>query len=392
MEQEPRFLTILPKSSTQYEDLNKLALVLKSNELTGSTPMFQVVHNLIEGLEEQGLLSDDWIVNRYEQGKVIIHKDFLAIQDEFAQLEGATANNMVWNAELATQSFRAYLETETVFQERHNRVYAKGLDRLNAETRTGIETPRETGKDTNQIRVLVAIPSPFDNPNLWQQTLGLPQNYQDKLNPWSKIHECGVILASRLYRDDNPRGHDYFSYAARIVNRGEAPSIADKFIITAKHEGSHGKIDRTVLSLLSISNSNPIDEGFVNAFSGEADPQTPTPITIEELIENPKPASQDMEPDRLAEYKREANYNAGAKFFYSIFEIIKTRENKPEEDTWATITAGMIESAFKLGQISLEETENTKISMFMKRLLTQLDISVDEVKAVYNRLNQPKSV
>jgi len=95
-----------------------------------------------------------------------------------------------------------------------------------------------------------------------------------------------------------------------------------------------------------------------------------------------------MEPDKLADYKREANYIAGTKFFHSLFQLVKTKEGGADETIWSKITAKMFKLALQLKKDNLTGTENQKISIFMKRLIEELGIPFQELQSIYDSLNQ----
>ncbi len=387
---ETKFLTKIPPTCPFYQEVKQAVNVLQS-EVSGSTPIFQIVHGLVGGLEENGMLSpNEWVVRPLNSGKIIVHNDFLETQNLFSELETGEAHNLTWNADLTLQTFQDFMSITLDYRKRHKAIYDEALGLMSTQDRVTVRLfyQGNLANSHDEGLLLVAVPSPFDNPILWKNVFGFSEQQIEKLNTYSKIHECGVILSSKKYRDDKPRGHDYFSYAARAVIKHEVATIQDKFLLTAKHEGSHGIIDETVLSLISVSNSNPIDEGFVNAISGEVKADAYTYLSLQNLLENPKPSLTEMEPDKLADYKREANYIAGTKFFHSLFQLVKTKEGGADETIWSKITAKMFKLALQLKKDNLTGTENQKISIFMKRLIEELGIPFQELQSIYDSLNQ----
>ena len=241
-----------PKREPFYSEVGNSLNRLRQGDVSHN-PLYGIIHGHIGALFEAGKLNHDWISQRVPGGAIIPHRDFLSIQDDFTSIEGENENSSKWNAEMSIESLGKYIGTMRNYRNRHNVFFSEALQQLPTPrlqvVQPLIDKHRNLLTDPDNF-VMVAIPSHFDNPKLWEQ-FGLRGKLLDRIGRWSKINEQGVILASRLHRNDDPRGHDYFAYAAKSVKNGETKTMTDKLLLTAQHEGSHGAIKQRRLRMIA---------------------------------------------------------------------------------------------------------------------------------------------
>lgn len=337
-------------------------------------PLFSVIHGHIGALFKAGKLrSTEWQPKTVSGGVFVPHKDFLRIQDEFATLEG-DGNGVTWNADTCLDAMDKYIGRMQEYRRRHNS-YFRGAQKYLSETQAKIvgDVVQRHSDLTNENDgfLIVAVPSHFDSPKVWED-FNLTDALLKRIPAWAKINERGVILGSRLHRHDNPRGHDYFSYAARAVRSGETQSMTDKLLLTAQHEGSHGITDTTLIDLLKLGSDNPIYEGIVGAL-GEDDRQLRKSPSFRELLDNPL-------PDDVATH-RDTTYYSGARYW----EALRRRLSTVGDDAWPKIMGTSLATAADLSGQSdfMAMNPNTRVSTFLKQIPARLDIQIDDLEKEY---------
>lgn len=183
-------------------------------------PIFELVHGYISALASANQLPiQDWEVRQVKGGRVIAHKDFVNIQNEFSNLEKDGASKLPWDSAKCMEAFQNYIETKTRYRQRHISFFQQSLEKLDEKTReTVLSVSRERFPQlmsASEGMTIIALPSWLDNRELWI-SMGITSNLTTRIPAWVKIYEIGVVLASREHRNDRPQGHDYFSYCGKI--------------------------------------------------------------------------------------------------------------------------------------------------------------------------------
>lgn len=363
-----------PKREPFYSEVGSSLNKLRQGD-PSHNPLYGIIHGHIGALLEAGKLGPDWVPRTVLGGVVVPHRDFLNIQDDFASIEGGDEEKARWNAEMSIDSLGKYIGTMRSFRNRHSAFFKEALLQLPPGQEQIIQPLVEKHKnllaDPNDF-IMVAIPSHFDNPKLWEQ-FGLSGKLLDRIGTWSKINEQGVILASRIHRNDDPRGHDYFSYAARAVKNGETKTMTEKLLLTAQHEGSHGITDALLMDILKLDAYNPIYEGLVGAL-GEDGRYSRSKTPFSQFLENPYPADTNTRMDSA--------YYDGAKFWEATRRIL---QKQGIGKVWPTIISSSLSTALdvKVDQSLMHGNTNTRIAVFLKRMLERLGISMRDLESEY---------
>lgn len=364
-----------PKREPFYGEVGSSLNKLRQGDASHN-PLYGIIHGHVGALLEAGKLSPDWAPHRVLGGVVVPHRDFLNIQDEFASIEGSGGDTSKWNAEMSIDSLGKYIGTMRSYRNRHSTFFRAALLQLPPAQEEIIQPFVDKHKnllaDPNDF-VMVAIPSHFDNPKLWEQ-FGLHGKLLDRIGMWSKINEQGVILASRLHRNDDPRGHDYFSYAARAVRNGETKTMTDKLLLTAQHEGSHGIADALLMDILKLDAYNPIYEGLVGAL-GEDERYSRSKTPFNQFLETPYPVDTNTRMDRA--------YYDGTRFWEATRRILQKRGI---EKVWPTIISTSLSTALDMNrdEALMNGDTNSRISSFLKKIPGKLGISMRDLEAQYD--------
>lgn len=347
-------------------------------------PIFELVHGHISALAKTGKLSDDWVIRQVNGGHVIAHKDFLEIQNEFSSLESGAASKLRWDSTQCMDTFQNYIETKKKYRQHHISLFQQSLEKLDEGTReTVLSVARERFPQlmtASEEMSIVATPSWLDSREPWS-SMGITDSLTDRIPAWVKIYEIGVILASRNHRNDQPQGHDYFSYAARSVVNGEVKEIGQKLSLTAQHEGSHGVVDATLIYVLGVDAYNPIGEGIPGSLGDDGRGAKRTDVTIKQLLENPCPED--------SKTRNETAYVAGSKFWDSVVLLL---ENKglSKDQAWIEIFSSSLKSAT---EISAEkhfksQSKGQRVTRIINEILRKLDITIEQLEPVYQGLNK----
>ncbi len=368
-----------PKQEPYYSEVRGSIQKLKLGDISHN-PIYGLIHGQVGALLEANKLGSEWSSRRVPGGVIVPHRDFIAIQDEFTQLEGDRADLPKWNAEMSLDAITKYLSTMRKYRERHNAFFTQALPKIPAPQLDIVQNRLKHHQDLLDDKrdfVMVAIPSHFDNQKLWE-SLGISGDLLKRIGPWSKINEQGVILASRKYRDDNPRGHDYFSYALREVIAGRAKSISEVLSQrTGKHEGSHGITDALFMDLLNIDAYNPVYEGFVGAL-GEDGREKRYKNTFEEFIGNPSPADSKKRMDN--------GYYGGAKYWTALKNIL---EQRGVEIPWVTLIGNglMLSAELSANKQLMKEEPNKRVFVFLNELPKKLSIDMPDLQKEFDAIN-----
>lgn len=359
--------------------------IMHLNDGDGSDfPVFELLHGHISALASAGKLSGDWEIIQVNGGRVIAHRDFLKIQDEFIDLEKGEASKLRWDSAQCKDAFRVYIEKMKEYRQRHISLFQQCLNQLDEETRSAVlsianDRFTQLASVPEDISI-VALPSWLDNPKLWT-SMGITSSLTDRIPPWAKIHGLGVVFASRKHRDDKPYGYDYFSYAARCVVNGEVDKIGKKLSLTAQHEGSHGIVDAILIYLLGIDAYNPIGEGIPGSLGDDGRGLKHTDITFKQLLENPCP-----EDNRS---RSESAYIAGPKFWDSVVLLLQNR-GLTKDQAWVEIFSSSLKSAIEMTAEKNFKSQNKgkKVARLIEKIIGKLEITFEELESVYESLNQ----
>lgn len=371
-----------PNIAPFYDEVKRSFQHIKEGDISDN-PLFEIIHGYVAAQAKADKLTEVWKVVSVNGGLIVAHQDFLDIQNQFYELEKSNGNNSQWNETLCLEAFEKYIGTVVNFRQRHISYFNQALTSLDENTRKKVldiaqkQFPHLLQSATEDM-VIVAIPSQFDNPQLWSD-FGFSNGLLKRIPSWAKIHESGVVLGSRLHRDDKLRGHDYFSYAARAVRTGEIPLMDDKLVLTGQHEGSHSITDALLIHLLKIGSDNPIYEGIPGALGKDERESKHTKISFEQLLIDPCPETS---------ARSETVYVAGAKYWASLVKIMQSR-GVNEEEIWARVLGNSLRTAIDLSEGKNFDNlrQGEKVSKFLSQLPTTLEIELSEMEKMYNSLN-----
>lgn len=374
-----------PAIAPFYDEVKRSLQHIKEGDISDN-PLFEIIHGNISAQAKADKLTDGWKVIPVSGGLIVAHRDFLDIQNQFFELEKSNDNNPLWNESLCLAAFEKYIGAVVNFRQRHIGYFNQALATLDKNKRKKVSDitqnkfPHMLQIATDDM-VIVAIPSQFDNPQLWSN-FGFTNGLLGRIPSWAKIHESGVILGSRLHRDDKPRGHDYFSYAARSVRTGETPQMDEKLVLTGQHEGSHSITDALLIHLLKIASDNPIYEGIPGALGKDERETKYTKVPYRKLLDDPCPETTE---------RSETVYVAGAKYWASLVKIMQSRRFS-EEESWAKIIGNSLAIAVDLSEDPgiNDLSQSGRVSNFLKQLPATLNIELSEMETVYNSLNVQK--
>lgn len=347
-------------------------------------PIFELVHGHVSAIASAGNLPvHDWEIKQVNGGRIVAHRDFLNIQNEFSSLELPETAKLAWDSDRCMDAFQDYIEKKTEFRRRHISLFQQGLKNLDEKSRQIVLlTAQErfpqlmTASDDMSI---VAMPSWLDNHELWAG-MGITTELTSRIPSWVKIYEIGVVLASRDYRDDKPKGHDYFSYAARAAVKGEVHEVSQKLSLTAQHEGSHGIVDATLIYLLGVDAYNPVGEGIPGSLGDDGRGLKHTNITLQQLLDNPCPEGSNL--------KNETAYVAGSKLWDSVIAILQQR-GLLKDDAWAEVFRASLESAVKLSSDDKFKSQEKKIKVasLIQATIKSMNITIEQIEPIYQSLN-----
>lgn len=369
-----------PKFEPYYSEV-KVALRDLHHGDASDNPLFSVIHGHIGALFRAGKLrGTEWQPQTVSGGVFVPHKDFLRMQDEFATLEGVD-NGITWNADTCLAAMDKYIGRMQAYRRKHNSYFRdakKYLSETQAKIVGDVVQRHSDLINENDGFLVVALPSHFDSPKVWED-FNFIGALLDRIPAWAKINERGVILGSRLHRHDKPRGHDYFSYAARAVRAGETQSMTDKLLLNAQHEGSHGITDTTLIELLKLGSDNPIYEGIAGAL-GEDGRQLRKSPSFRDLLDNPLPYD-------VATH-RDTTYYSGARYW----DALRRRLSNVGDDAWPKIMGISLATAADLSGQSdfMTMNSNTRVSTFLKLVPARLDIQIDDLEKEYELIASGK--
>lgn len=371
-----------PKAEPYYSEVRHSIDQLRQGD-PSHNPLYGIIHGHIGALAEKGGLGSDWITRRVSGGVVVPHKDFLRIQDEFTTLENESENSIPWNANLSLEALGSYIGRMQKYRSRHRSFFQDGLRQLTEKQSAVIQQRLQNHKnlisDTDNF-IMVALPSHLDNPKLWE-TFNLRGSILDRIGPLSKINEQGVILASRAHRNDNPRGHDYFSYAAKAVRNGEAKTMSDKLMLTAQHEGSHGITDALLIDLLKLDAYNPVYEGLAGAL-GEDGRETKPSIAFAQFLKTPYPADSKQRMDNA--------YYSGSRYWESLRRVLQKRDQT--DQVWSTIFGIALGAAVDINNKPklMSADAGSRISKFLLEVPNRLGVNMGDLETEYNAIAENK--
>lgn len=348
---------------------------------------------------EGQLREPTWHVIETEFGTVVLHEDFLAMQDELGALIRQYDPNREWNRNRATETIRQYQEQLGAGRKRHMQILTQALRSphldLN-ETSAVMQWIQRTPENFKEQEHLLnaGLPHFEDNDQLYIHPVhgfGIPVHYlreeqarrtcdatnQDTTGLWTyhpmmKITQYGGILASRkkrgLVEQDNALSyptsvgtHDYFAYAYGEVLAGKAASIEKQCINTARHEGlGHGTIDYILEEILQTRQGRyTIRKSFAGALGNDGREHQQTAITFDVFFEQP------TSDDNQRQY--EIGYIAGPRFMRAVVELYAEEQRGEElteanlDEVWADITALSFKTALAIEQEWSTESNHERV-------------------------------
>lgn len=368
-----------PQKEPFYTEVKSALLNLDQGD-SSDNPLFQVIHGYIGAMFEAGKLDDNWNAIHVNGGTLVLHKDFLKIQDNFSSLEDTVTRRIKWSAEKSVDALAKYISRMQGYRKKQISYFnsaIKLIPQVYLDKLQPLITNNQNLLKNEGNYLMVGIPSHFDNPELWE-SFNLKGQILDRIPTWAKVNERGVILASEIHRLDEPRGHDYFSYAARAVRDNEIENMSQKLLLTAQHEGSHGITDTIIINLLNLGSDNPIYEGIVGALGEDKRERKPSP-SFEELIGNPCPKD--------VKIRQETTYYSGARYWESVRQIVSKRfENNSQ--VWPEIFKSVLCLGVDLScdKVFMDLNENERVSIFLKKLPQKLNIEVLELENTYKSI------
>lgn len=362
-----------PRSEPSYSEVKGALDDLRHGDVSDN-PLFSIIHGHVGALYKSNKLDGSrWKPLLVPGGVFIPHQDFLNIQNDFASLEG-NDNGVIWNSETCLDTMGKYIGRMQQYRQRHNTFYKESQKYLTEDQARKVDEIKQRHSDLlneNDGFVLVAMPSHIDNPKLWED-FNIAGTMLDRIPAWAKISERGVILGSRLLRHDDPRGHDYFSYAARAVRSGETKNMTDKLMLTAQHEGSHGITDTTLIDLLKLGSDNPIYEGLVGAL-GEDERERKKSPSFSDLLSNPQPTDIST--------RRDTTYYSGARYWKSLYRILAKTNDNP----WPAIMGSSLGVAADLSNKHdlMSKDSSMRISSLLHEVPVRLGIEIKDLEKEY---------
>jgi hypothetical protein len=355
---------------------------INNGDLSSNPIQERMVEYANQLYETKKLPLNDWIVVEDKSSRILIHKQFNSIQDRMAKLSPDI--KLPWNSKKALCALKKYIPYKQKARKKHLRLFKKAYNTLSETEKNKLGVLiGDIPLNRNTIPTsLICIPYYADNKSLWQKS-GLKHNHINRIPPYAKIHESGVIFASQACRNKQIRRHDYFSYAAEEVQNGKADNIENKLIQTAKHEGSHGPLDEIIPIALRISDTCTIPEGIAGSLGNDGRDQKHTAISIYELINNPCNSNN-------GRTSYELNYICAPKLFSSIVkELIRSKKAKNVQQAWQMIFTQSLRTVTNITDNKKFKrlNENSKTSVFYKEFINKLDIEIDNLEKQYEKLN-----
>lgn len=351
----------------------------------GSNPPVEIVYGYYSTLAVAGRLHKQaWEVNKYKNTVIALHKEFLDIQDDFYKFEPTVPKGVVWNSKKASEALRKYVDIKTLYRNKHIRLFQKALERLTTNEVSEINKmikDKKVNRLSNTVPALIGVPWYSDYPNVWLDT-GLSKGAIEKIASYAKINECGIVYASRIHRHDMPEGHDYFSYALRLVNNGIANTVQKALFLTAQHEGAHGPTDEIVQILLNTTDGACIYEGLAGSLGEDGKDRIKTKTDFSELVANPMVFNNPQS-------KQERIYHFGAKYYSSLTLCLCKQKNITREGAWIEIMRALISLALRLSKDKHYKklVENDKVSKVLTQLPNMLGIPFESLEKAYFALN-----
>lgn len=364
-----------PHVTPFYEEVSSAIHKLRNGDAS-SNPLAEIIHGHVGALERKQQLGNEWLRYRVPGGLIVAHVDFLTIQDEFTHLEQGKGEQIPWNATMSLEILGKAIGAGKQYRQRHNQYFGNALKLLSSNKVSRLNELIEHHKHMmdNGDELLVALPSHLDSPKLWE-SFNLKGKILDRIPAWAKVYEHGLILASRQYRDDNPRGHDYFSYDARAVRLGEEPDMTTKPVKTWQHERSHGISDALLIDLLKLDTQNPIYEGLPGALGEDGRERKKSP-SFSELLTNPYPNDVAV--------RRDTAYYSGARYWEALRRVVSKSQQQP----WPVIISEALGLAVDMnGKPEIMSIDsNSKIARFLTELPSRLQIDIADVEKEYKEI------
>lgn len=363
-----------------YKTLISSGVTKLNQHIEDTNAVFELVHAHYSYLAYTNQLSNStWNIIDFKDKRLILHKEFLTTQDNFANYENSQLD---WSAKDAKKILKQYLMVKEKFRIRHLKIFNAAVKHTEVKTKRLVRkhlSTKHVNRMYKKIHTLVGIPSHLDAPELYT-ILGISKSLIVKIAPYAKIHECGIIMSSRLHRNDTPRGHDYFSYAARTSSTKN--EISRKLKLTAAHEGSHGALDEILIYMLAIPHNSMIYEGIPGSLGNDGRDRQRTEIKFLDLINKPHNQSNNN-------LRKELFYNAGPKFFSTLVLDLQKRLKLSKHNAWVTIFATSLETAMDLRQLKgfTQMRTNKKISLFLKGLISNMGCEINDLTKLYDSLN-----
>lgn len=343
-----------------------------------------------------------------EGGLIIIHSDFLAIQNEWANIETDEKIRAIpWSSQHALKALKRQLILKKQQRRRHNDILNAALNLLNQEKRKEVQKtmknlPARFSPKAIENLVLVALPSIYDNPELYRMIYNNNALFEIMVKlfnktPWFKVDESGIILASKQYRDDDldidedgsPHGHDFFSWVADKT-QGDVAEMISFSDETGNHEGDHWIIDVWLNMVMDAGETcNWISEGLVNALTEREQPSIIEPDCFFDLNTYFNKFSS-LGQQKLIHFKHELIYNAGALCWESIRKLVEEKMHIEKKEAWSYIFKAFLEAGLKIKNATQFHNQHDVEHFVFISVLNLLEIQTDEFKQKYLTINQKR--
>lgn len=294
---------------------------------------------------------------------VFIADSYLKIVDQWKEFEPDMKEDL--DRGKAIQLFSSYANDHRDARMRHERIFTGVLACLDSEEKYLVDTLlRNFDKEKPPIS-LVILPAPGEDEFIWENFLGLDQvKAFTALTTYYKIHEHGLVLGSKLYRDDDRdgRGHDFLAYLGKLVRQKKFNSFEEAMNAAgAGHEGSHGKTDKIIPALLNMDTNSPFTEGIAISLGRDV-----KDFSFRWGLNDRVVTDAD-----LKQAVHDVNYRWAPAWFDGVFRNFQGGHPEKDEDgIWELVFTEMIKVASKFGPScneKLSDLSGKSLEIFIKK-------------------------